>query len=534
MAFFIVIPLKYLLLLHIIQLQKMIIKNFSARLNFKTIFKIMSLLFVTFFMTSCSKKVEIKGKLSNVNPLERIELIESSGVATLPLINMGVDKNGSFKGDFKAPKNGIYIITYGGRQGIIYLKGGQNVEITGDASQFPTNFAVVGDAKNNNDFIKNTQLFLDNYATKLNMGSIIQMDEPAFLKETKKIASDLNQNIDETAKKFNADNDAKQWKKDEITTSILGLLNQYEINHAQAIQNPSFKVSKAFKDYENSLKEDNDRLVENHPQYRNYLLSTMAEDFQKYSQAHNKDQKLSTSQVFSEFLKTKKDLSQITKDYLLAYVIAQSDINISGSKETNARVNKIIDSEIKNDQIKKDLKKIEFVLSGLVEGDELPKSDLIKADGSKFSFTELKGKPALIMFYASWNPRLTETTIPVLKEVVNFYKSKVSFVYVNLDDSKEQFIKTSTALLKGLPGTNAYAEGGINSQFAKDYGLYGFKLPGFLVLNKDNKIEGHYYVNLGDPDIVSTLNKVSGLKAPEMEPQNQMAPMPQDSTTVKK
>ncbi|SFI25734.1 TlpA family protein disulfide reductase [Halpernia frigidisoli] len=497
----------------------MIIKDLKNKINFSALFKITAVLFLAFFVTSCSKKVEVKGKLTNSNPLERIEFIESSGVATLPLVNLGLDKNGNFEGSFDAPKSGMYVITFAGKQGMIYLKGGEKVNITGDAAQFPTEYAVTGDAKNNNDFIKNSQLFLDSYAAKLSMQEIIMKGEPAFLSEAKRINEELSKNIDENAKKYDADKEAVQWKKDELTTSILGLLSQYKVNHGQTIQNPSFKVSKNLLDYENTLKENNDRLVENHPQYRNYLLSTMTEEFQKYSAAHNTTGQLSPSQIFADLLKTKKDMSQTTKDYLLAYVIAQSDLTMNSTKESTAKVNKIIDSEIKNEAVKKDLKQIEFVISGLKEGDALPKSDLVKADGSKYSLSDLKGKPTLVMFYASWNPRIATSTLPVLNEVVNFYKSKIDFAYINLDDSKEQFQKSSSAMLKGLPGVNAYAEGGLNSEFAKNFGLYGFKLPGFLVLDKDGKIAGHYFVNLGDPEIVTILTKVSGLKAPEMAPQ---------------
>jgi hypothetical protein len=45
------------------------------------------------------------------------------------------------------------------------------------------------------------------------------------------------------------------------------------------------------------------------------------------------------------------------------------------------------------------------------------------------------------MTYASWNPYIGQSTVPVLKEVVNFYKSKVNFAFVNVDDTKEQFTK---------------------------------------------------------------------------------------------
>ena len=49
------------------------------------------------FTISCSKKVEVKGKISGSSPLERIEFIEASGVATLPLVNLGVKPDGTFE-----------------------------------------------------------------------------------------------------------------------------------------------------------------------------------------------------------------------------------------------------------------------------------------------------------------------------------------------------------------------------------------------------------------------------------------------------
>jgi len=52
-----------------------------------------------------------------------------------------------------------------------------------------------------------------------------------------------------------------KFKKEELTASILGLMSQYAINYPMATQNPSFKVSKTFKDYEKSLETDNDQMV---------------------------------------------------------------------------------------------------------------------------------------------------------------------------------------------------------------------------------------------------------------------------------
>ena len=126
------------------------------------------------------------------------------------------------------------------------------------------------------------------------------------------------------------------------------------------------------------------------------------------------------------------------------------------------------------------------------------------------------------MFYASWNPYINEGTVPVLREVVNFYKSKMNFTYVNFDDTKDQFVKTSNAMLKGIPGTNVYAENGMNSQIAKDLGIYGFKLPSFVILDKNGKVASKFFNNLGDQEMINILDKVSGLKAPTAQPEVQL------------
>ncbi len=60
--------------------------------------KYLLLLLLAVFTLSCSKKVEVEGRVSGGSPLERMEFIDASGVATLPLVNLGSDKNGVFKG----------------------------------------------------------------------------------------------------------------------------------------------------------------------------------------------------------------------------------------------------------------------------------------------------------------------------------------------------------------------------------------------------------------------------------------------------
>lgn len=479
------------------------------------------MLFVAIATISCSKKVEVKGNFAGGSPLERIEFVEASGVATLPLVNMGVDAKGSFSGSFEAPKDGMYIMSYAGKTAMIYLKGGQDLNISGQASNFPNQFTITGDAKKNNDFLLEVQKFIQTYAAKINVGDMVTKNEATFLKEADKIKTDIDKNIDIAAKKTSADNDVVEWKKDELHASILGLMNQYQINHPQATQDAGYKPSQAFKDAVAKLDSDSDRMLKSQPIYRNYLLGKLSPEIQTFSTANKKGDSEIPSSMFSRFLDTKKDMPQLTKDYLLAYVLS-GDITPGMTAEHSTTVNKIITDKIKDATIKKELERLEFVIGGPKMGSDVSTAKLIKADGSDFKIADVKGKPTLVMFYASWNPYISEATIPVLKEVVNFYKSKMDFTYVNLDDTKEQFTKTSSAMLKGLPGNNVYAEGGVNSQIAKDLGLYGFKLPSFVILDKNGKIASRFFSNLGDPEIITVLDKVSGLKAPTVAPEAQL------------
>ena len=112
----------------------------------------------------------------------------------------------------------------------------------------------------------------------------------------------------------------------------------------------------------------------------------------------------------------------------------------------------------------------------------------------------------------------------------------MDFTFVNLDDTKDQFTKTSNAMMKGIPGNNVYGEDGLNSQIAKDLGIYGFKLPSFIVLDKDGKIASRFFYNLGDPELVTVLDKLTGLTAPTVQPEatlqnDLLAPQPEVAPT---
>lgn len=489
------------------------------------------LLAVLFAVVSCSKKVKVEGTIKNPNPLNRIEIIEASGVATLPLVNMGIDKNGKFSGEFEAPKDGMYLLSYGEGQNFIYLKAGQELKISGNGTTFPSEFVVEGDAKANNDFLKQTQKFFISYSEKINLEQLLGKNEAAFISEIKKIGEDLNKNIDEVAKNTGADQQAVDYKKAELNTSLLTVITQYEMFHGQLANDSAYKASAKVKELAKSLDKDPEAYAKILPIYRNYLLQKLNTEFQAFGQKLPVKEQENTSLAFKKFLDTKKDISPLVKDYLMAFIITQSNLGRMATEEMQAEAKKMIETSIHDEGIKKDLEKIYFVLNGVPVGEKAPEMDLKGSNDEKVELPS-NGKPTLVMFYASWQPMVAQMTAPMMKEVSSYFDGKMNYLYVNMDDTLAQFKSTSANLMKGIKGTNVWANGGINSKTAEHYGIYGFRLPSFVIIDKEGKIASKTVDNLGDPKIISVMEKLTGKKAPTAPPppiMNPMQPAPQPS-----
>lgn len=478
--------------------------------------KILSLLMMIVMLVSCSKKVEVKGHISGANPLDRVEIVEASGVATLPLVSLPVDNKGDFSGSFEAPKNGMYVIGYGGNINMVYLKAGQKLEISGEVGTFPTDMKISGEAKANNDFLKKAEETFKNQASKIDVQKLLTEKEDAFITQYKKIQDDLIKLIEEDAKKLKADAEVLDYKKMDTRIKLVGLLEMYEKNHAMATANVQYKPSAKFLELKKEVTKDGDKMVQESPMYREYLLSTLNADFQAFAQPKMMNASGNApliSELFAQFLKNRKELSTTAKDYLFAYIISQADINYQNTKKYD-KINKLIEDNVQDKQVKTNLKELQKVLMGFKES-TAPDLSIIKADGKKTNLSEIKGKPTMVFFYASYNPNIAITTIPTLKDINTNYKSKLNFVFINIDDTKEQFVKTSSAMLKDFIGENYFIEGGINSNEARKFGLYSFKIPNVILLDKEGKLVGRPYFNLGDMELATELQKLTGIKVPE-------------------
>lgn len=474
--------------------------------------KYLLLILFSIFIISCSKKETIiTGKINNHSPLGRIEIIDVSSIDTLPIANFGFDENGNFSDTIKIEKNGVYVIVYQGRANHVYLQKGKNIHFTGNGSTFPEDIKITGEGQSNNEFLIESQKFTNEYLSKLST-DIFAKEEGEFIKEMEKYATDINKKVDEIAKSKKADNEVIQWKKNDLLVNLLIIGSQYELMHGNLTGKTDFKVSAKFTDLKKKLEKDS--FIKDYPAYRQYLLGQLQNDFRKFATPYLEDTKITQTEVFFKFLDTQNQLSQETKDYLSSFLSTQLDLYPQNPKAEQAM--KALQEKVKSEKIKKDLENVYAAIAGLKKGTTAPEGSLTKQDGKPAQLSEFKGKPTLLVFYSSFASGMVESIAPALKEISDFYKEKMNFVYINMDDDAKQFQKTSQSLMKDIVGINIYAKGGLKSDIAKKFHIYGFKLPSFVVLDKDGKIASNSILGL-TPDLIEILNKQTGLQAPTFE-----------------
>lgn len=473
------------------------------------------LLLVAFalFAISCSKKeVIISGKINNAQPLSRMELIDFSSVSTLPIANIGIDEKGNFSDTLRVEKDGVYVLVYEGRVNFLYLEKGKDIQITGNGSNFPEDLKVTGEGQANNQFLVESQRFINSYLSKLDV-TVLAKNETEFIKEMEKMSKEMNQKIDEIAKNTKADSKVVGWKKDDLLVNLLMISNQYEKMHGQMTQNPDFKVSQKYRETQKKLEKNT--LLKEYPSYRQYLLSKLEADFRNFATPYLNNEKTTQTEVFAKFLETRKELSQDEKDYLLAFVASSYDIQPGNQKLDE--VMKIVNENIKNEGVKKELERVYSAINGLKIGTQAPDAELITLDGKTKKISDLKGKPTLLIFYSSW-ARGMGMIAPSLKEITDFYQSKLNIAYINMDDNMKQFQKTAKSLFDGFVGTQFYAKNGLKSDIAQKYHIYGFKLPSALILDKEGKIASPSIQDfMLSADFIQILNRQTGLNAPVPE-----------------
>ena len=105
-------------------------------------------------------------------------------------------------------------------------------------------------------------------------------------------------------------------------------------------------------------------------------------------------------------------------------------------------------------------------------------------DGKTFDVSQLRGKVAVVYYWASWNQQ-SVGDFARLKLLLGTYGPKgVELVCVNLDNSPPE--ATSAQDRAGAPGVQLFAPGGLDSPLAAQYGI--MVLPSMFLVGKDGNV----------------------------------------------
>ena len=108
-------------------------------------------------------------------------------------------------------------------------------------------------------------------------------------------------------------------------------------------------------------------------------------------------------------------------------------------------------------------------------------------NGATFNISQVRGKIAIVYYWASWNKDRCVGDFAVLKQLLDNYSSKgagLELVCVNLDNTAEE----ANAYLQRTPapGTHLFQPGGLESPLATQYGV--MVLPNLFLVDKDGKV----------------------------------------------
>jgi len=201
---------------------------------------------------------------------------------------------------------------------------------------------------------------------------LVEKDEKNFLVEFNKIKKDLYNTSNRLSKQLNPDKEVINYIDTKHKVLLLSLLDIYEIVHKMVTNQPNFKVSKHFNDLKNEMLKDRDKMVAEFPEFRQFELRLLNNDFQKFAQPKLLKQgndKIVISELFLEFLKTRKDISPLERDYLLSYTLSEYDLRPNNMKNYD-KIHKIIDG-LTTSKVKNELKQLQIARMGEKAGNSL-------------------------------------------------------------------------------------------------------------------------------------------------------------------
>ncbi|RIA09628.1 thiol-disulfide isomerase/thioredoxin [Flavobacteriaceae bacterium MAR_2010_72] len=408
--------------------------------------------------------------------------------------DISIKPDGTFADTLKLSEPGFYDFSIGREATKVYLKNGDNLNISVDQNLFDETIKYTGVGSVENNYLAAKQLNVEKHTD--NSQELYMLEESAFKEKVEALKQSnemlLTALIDADAS-FIAD-ETKNLEYDSYS-----MLNSYEGSHKYYTKNEDFKVTSDF--LPEGLKQltfDDAKAYKNSSSYKNMALRNVLDEI--FESIGDDYQNTSTENLKAITEVKIPALKNDVISYLGRFLVSPGNPNMESLY--TFFVNNATDSKIKEN-----LDLTYAKAKDLVRGKPSPQfNNYENHKGGTLSLADLKGKYVYIDVWATWcGPCKRE--IPFLKEVeTQFHGKNIEFVRTSIDVAKDHDKWTTMVEEMELGGIQLFADNDWKSKFVTDYAIDG--IPRFILVDPDGNIVSADAPRPSNPKLVELFNSL--------------------------
>ena len=430
----------------------------------------------------------LSGKIENTNA-DKVEIENGNFSVEIP-----IESDGTFSDTLKLNEPGFYTLKIGRERTTVYLKNGDNLNLTIDTNQFDESLAFTGKGATENNYLAAKVLNIEKYTS--NFQELYALGEDNF---KKKVDSIKTTNAIMLGNLEDPDPDFVGFETENLKYDSYVLLDNYENYHGRYAELEEYKVPDDF------LPEGLKNLT-----YNDTIAYKMSSSYKRM--VFNKTLNDLFETIGEDYLyTTSKDLKDIEQieipalkddvvDYLGGFLVSPGNPNM-------VEVYEFFLANTNNDKIKTKLNEVFDKGKDLMKGNPSPQfTDYENHKGGTLSLAELKGKYVFIDVWATWcGPCKRE--IPSLKAIEKeFHGKNIEFVSTSIDVAKDHDTWIKMVNDMSLGGTQLFADNDWNSKFIKEYGIEG--IPRFILVDPEGNIVSADAPRPSNPRLVELFNSL--------------------------
>ncbi|GAA0724530.1 hypothetical protein GCM10009430_29010 [Aquimarina litoralis] len=456
--------------------------------------KILYTLITAFLLASCSEEktapveyVIFSGKVVHKNA----DKLSVSGSDFSKKINILEDD--TFMDTLDITKNGYYRFSIGSESSEIYLKKGEDLNLSIDTKEFDESIRYTGKAASMNSYLATKYLVKEKFSETTGKRDSLNKSVPKDFKQKilslKKDLSELLTNSKIADTNFISEQLRYNHYDYLAYTNEYLNYNYFDSSKLDTITSKSLKEELTSIDLGN----ESDYAISN--AYR-FLVSS------NYGREKREQSSKDSIPYYEAFI---NGLSDVKSDYIRNSLMDEMTWYISAGNPESEKIytslmDKSTDTAFQR-RITESFNKIKL----LTKGNNSPTFDYENYSGGSTSLADLKDHYVYIDVWATWcKPCIAE--IPSLKKLEKEYDEKIKFVSISVDNKKDHDAWKTMIKEKELSGIQLFADNSWSSKFVQDYDIKG--IPRFILIDKEGKIVNADAPRPSDPRLVNLFKEL--------------------------